>query len=258
MSKIITEVKKVEGISCLFFYPEKMEKSPLIIICHSLSKDKYENVNLSLKLAEKGFCVVSFDMVQHGLYSEGNFKNIDSNLNNIHNIFKTIEASYLDLNKIINTFEKHPLVDKNKIILTGFCIGAKLCYYALSKNNRIKASIPVNACPNFIEFLLHNYSKKEARLLDNIKETEIFDYIKKLNPYNSLIEKETRPILIINGERDDYIPAKVSVELYNKLEERYSKSSTPIELYISEDEHEISSDVHYKIINWLEDNFKLS
>lgn len=251
MKRIITEIKKIKGISILFLYPENIEKAPLIIICHSLGKDKFENLKLSIKLAEKGFCVLTFDMVQHGVYSEGIFKEINSNLNNLHNIFKAVEASYLDLNRIINTFEKNPLVDKDNIILVGFCLGAKLGYYTLSKTSKIKYYVLVNACPNFEEFFLHNYCRNNNININDLNLINTFNYIKKINPYEDIIKNKNRSLLIINGENDEYIPAKISVDLYNRLENKYINDVIPLELIISEDSHISSSETKNKIIDWI-------
>lgn len=77
MNKIITEINSIEEIPYMLFYKEGAQKLPLILINHGFN-NKYEGANLALKLAEKGFCAITYDLDKHGERYNGFLKNIKS------------------------------------------------------------------------------------------------------------------------------------------------------------------------------------
>lgn len=250
MNKVIIESVKIDDIPCMLFHQEGAKNQPLVIFAHGFNCDKYDGAAMALKLAQRGFCAITFDLYKQGERYDGFLENITCDADFGYNLFNTIKSSYNDIEKILHTFTKDPRIDINRVGITGGSLGGMLCFYTLTQNEDIKVSVPIIGTPNFVQQLMSGMEKEREEDFTQPKEKEILEFVKSIDPANILLEKETRPMLIINASKDDDIP--VPQDFFNKIKPRYDKDNRPIELFIADEFHFMSREMIDKAIDWFE------
>jgi dienelactone hydrolase len=250
MKKIITELGSLYLIPYMLFYEEGAVNLPLVIIGHGYDNDMYEGTSYALKLANEGIAALCFTMAKQGERYDGFMDNITCDADFGKALFTIIEESYDDLETLMDHFSKDERIDGDRIAISGLSHGANLCYYALKKNKRLKAAVPILGSPNFTELIIYSMDKESQEQFTDSKEIELLDYIKALDPYDYLINDEKRPMLLINGEKDDNIPAKFSKEFHQKVTLNSKNGASPVELFIADEFHYVSREMIERAIEW--------
>jgi dienelactone hydrolase len=254
MKKIITELGNLKSIPYMLFHEEGTVNLPLVIICHGYDNDRFEGASYALKLASEGIASLCFDMAKQGERYDGFIDNITCDADFGKALFTIIEESYDDIETLMEHFSKDDRIDGDRIAISGISHGANLCFYALKKNKRLKASVPILGSPNFTDLITYSMEKESQDQFIDSKEVELLDYIKGLDPYDYLINEEIRPMLVINGEKDDDVPAKFSKEFHQKILLKSKDESSPVELFIADEHHYVSREMIAKAIEWLKNN----
>ena len=252
MQKIITEINTIEEIPYMLFYQEGAQNLPLVLINHGFNNDKYEGAHLALKLAGKGFCVITYDLHKHGERYNGFLENITCDADFGYALFNIIKSSYNDLEKIIKHFKSDVRIDLKRIGITGFSMGGILCFYALAHNPTIKVAVPILGSPDFTKQLLYSMEKENESHFNTEKEIKLLQFVKGMNPYQQLVENENRPLLMINASKDEDIPARHSVDFYNTIKHRYDGVISSIEMFVADEFHYVSNDMLDKAVQWFE------
>ncbi|QNO14268.1 alpha/beta hydrolase [Alkalicella caledoniensis] len=252
MKRIITEISKIKDIPYMIFYKEDGKKLPLVIICHGFNCDKYTSATMAIKLAEKGFCAITFDSSKHGERYDGFLDNITCDADFGTALYSIIRDTYTDISIIVNGMSNDPRIDTSKIGLTGGSMGAMATYYALTKSRDIKVAVPIIGTPDFVSSLMYGMEKEDECQFASPEEKKVLEFVKELDPYQHLIENENRPLLIINASKDDDVPPQRSIDFYNEIKVRYEKEGIPIEQFIADEFHFMSQEMIDKAVDWFE------
>ncbi|MHC1747691.1 MAG: alpha/beta hydrolase family protein [Cellulosilyticaceae bacterium] len=252
--KIISEFNKNKEISYVLFHEENAENLPLVIIAHGFNSNKFGGTNYALQLANEGFAVLCFDMAKHGDRYDGFMETITCDAEFGMALFTIIEESYKDVQILIEAFGNDSRIDIERICLSGLSHGANLCYYALSKNEKIKAAVSILGSPNFTDLIVYSMEKESQSDFTDDKEKELLSFVKGLDPYKYLLNDEKRPMLIINAENDDDVPSEFSKRFFEPYKATHSESTSTIDLYIADEFHFVSSEMIEKAIEWIKIN----
>jgi uncharacterized protein len=254
MMEIITEVNRLGDIPYMFYYTkaEGTTKRPLVIYSHGFNCNQYSGASLALQLAQKGVSVVTYDLSEHGARYNGFMERIESDTDIGNSIFRILESSYSDLETLIEHFSEDPRIDASRIGITGGSLGAKICYYALTRNRSVKVAVPIIGSPNFVEQIIYSMEKENEQQFETPAELALLETAKRLDPLESLVATENRPLLMINASKDDDVPYRYAEGLYERLKERYEQSRTPLEFYVAEEFHFFSDEMIERAIGWFE------
>ncbi len=199
------------NLSAMFFYPNNgLEKYPVVCKAHGLVSNTFEKEEeLATMLTEEGIAYFTFHFT--GFYdSTGE---------------TTIQIQLMNLDYIITYLTNHPKVDPRRIGLLGVSMGAAIAVCHASRDPRI-SSIVLQA-PLFDFDFVVNYPEFTAmweglaltglvRLPnDGIKE-KLVQEIKGNNPLHCINRICPRPILIIAGGNDTFIPLSGIKQLFKK------------------------------------------
>lgn len=254
MEKITVEKNNLGEIIYLFFCEKESINKPLVIIAHGAGNDKYEGSNLALNLAIQGYCVICFDADKHGERDDGSAKNASGYSSFTKIMAHVIKQSSDDISQLINNHQSDDRVDQSRIALVGISMGAMSTFYTLTKNQDIKVAVPIIGSPDFLG--LERYTleaNSNSKVLSEDEKVGI-KYMKDINPYSYLIENEKRPMLIMNGEKDDWVPAGFSKAFYDEVKKKYELNQTKIDFFLSDESHYFSNDMRDHAIKWLNEN----
>ena len=250
MRKIIIEENVVEDIPYMLFYKADFKKIPLVIIAHGFNNNKYEGSDLAIRLAENGIGAITFDLYKQGQRYDGFLENVTCDAEFGYQIFNILKESYNDIKKLINLFKNDSRIDGNRLGLAGISLGAKLCYYSLANNKDIKVAVPILGSPKFKESLIYSMEKENESDFIDTEEKELLEFVKKMDPYEYLVQNESRELLIINASKDDDVPAKFAIDFYDEIQSKYKENNTAIELFVADEFHYVSNEMKDKTIDW--------
>lgn len=232
-------------LSGALFLPEKSEKKyPVVCKVHGLISNDFEKEEpLAKILTENEIAYFVFHFT--GFYSSPGETSIQTSLEN--------------LDKVITFLANHPEVDPLKIGLYGVSLGAAIATCHASRDVRI-ATIALQS-PLYDFAFVVNYPEFDA-LWDGLAATGLVRLPKKgvkekliadirgNNPISCVNKISPRPILIIAGSDDKFIPI-------NGIKELYSKAIDPklFEIIEGADHNLTNIDAKLKIFSLLRDFF---
>ncbi|KYN82973.1 hydrolase [Vibrio cidicii] len=254
MEGVVVEKSKMGEIVYLLYCKKESVNNPLVIICHGWGNDKYEGSNLALNLALQGYSVICFDADKHGERDDGNAQNVSSHSSFIKRMTGVIKQNSDDINTLIEYYQEDIRIDRSRIAVVGISMGAMSTFYSLTQNQLIKVAVPILGSPDFVgleKFALEADSVN--KILSDDEELAI-RHMAEIDPCLYLIENESRPMLIINGEKDDWVPANFAKDFYEKMKSKYDKNNTEIEFNLADESHYFSNDMRDHTIKWLNKN----
>lgn len=198
-------------LSGVLFLPEQLNnKYPVVCKVHGLISNDFDKEEpLAEILTENGIAYFAFHFT--GFYSSPGETSIQTSLEN--------------LDKVITFLVNHPEIDPLKIGLYGVSLGAAIATCHASRDIRI--STVALQSPLYDFAFVVNYPEFDAlwnglaatgliRLPEKgVKEKLIAD-IRGNNPISCVNKISPRPILIIAGSEDKFIPINGIKELYSK------------------------------------------
>lgn len=178
-----------------------------VIVCHGLGANKSDFTALAAYLSGAGFHVLLFDFRAHG-ESGGS-----------RTSFGFLEKK--DLLAAIKFLEGREEVDKEKIGIYGFSMGAATAILTASETRTIKAVVSDSAFITLkdqgIRLLTSAYGKPFKILIHPLMWAYRFYFAANpgdVSPEKYVNKLSPRPILIIGGERDEQMPASDAERLY--------------------------------------------
>ncbi|WP_066716110.1 alpha/beta hydrolase [Clostridium sp. Marseille-P299] len=180
------------------------------VLCHGYTYGKYGSVCYAKILMELGFTCVIYDHRNHG----------DSD--KVYTSMGYYEK--YDLQTVIDFCYEH-FGEDIKVITHGESMGAATVLNHLEIDNRVTCTIadcPFSDLTSLLQYQLKRYYHLPAALFLPIANL-IFKiragfFIKDVSPMNSVTNTKT-PVLFIHGEDDMYVPASMSIEMYEKRSE---------------------------------------
>lgn len=247
--KISTEVSVINDISTLLFYKEGTSNLPLIMIVHGFGNDKYEGAKLALKLSEVGFAVLCFDIDRHGARYNGFMDHLDNDVALGKELFTVVENTYLDIEKLLRALSDNDRLDINRLGIVGLSIGANIANYGLGRLKNLKACVSLLGSPNFEELLVYCMEKDSVKDFITDEEKNLLTYVQSLDPKDCILNTETPcPWLMINGSKDDNVPAAFAVNFYETYKDMYRSD---IESIVEDEFHYVSDSMIGKTVEWL-------
>ena len=251
MEGVFVEKVDLGEIVHLLYSNKELLKSPLVIICHGWNNDKYEGSNLALNLALQGYSVICFDSDSHGERNDGNAQSMGSHSRFIKRVTQVIKQNANDIDTLIKHYQEDIRIDPSRIALVGISVGAMSTFYSLTQNNQIKVAVPILGSPDFVGLEKFALKADSDNKTFNEDEKLAIRYMKEIDPCLYLLENESRPMLIINGERDDWVPAKFAKDFFETVKSKYDKNNTEIAFNLADESHYFSNDMRDHTICWL-------
>lgn len=252
MKKLVIESSLIGKVPYMLTCEEGARNLPLVIIAHGFNMDKYEGMDLALRLADRGFASICFDLDRHGQRYDGFLEAISSDVEFGSAIFSVTKNSFHDIEKIIDYFERDLRIDLSRIGLAGISLGANLCYYALAHNPDIRIAVPLLGSPKFVELLCYNMEKESEEEFRTAEERKLLNFVKEIDPYKALLAADPKPLLMINASKDDDIPAEFAASFYKSIKSTYSEKNVPLEHFVADEFHYVSKEMKNMTVDWFE------
>ncbi|HUU77582.1 MAG TPA: alpha/beta hydrolase [candidate division Zixibacteria bacterium] len=233
------------SISAVLFLPEEIDKKyPVVCKAHGLISNEFDKEEILAEiLTDNGIAYFVFHFT--GFYSSPGESSIQTSLD--------------DLDKIITFLANHPKVDPMKIGLYGVSLGAAIATCHASRDPRV-STIALQA-PLYDFAFVVNYPEFDAlwdglaaaglvRLPEKGVKEKLISDIRGNNPIECVNKISPRPILIIAGAEDKFIPM-------NGIKELYAKAIDPklFEIIEGADHNLTKSDAKIRTFNLLRDFF---
>lgn len=203
------------------FYPENIEKLPLVVFSHGYKgyKDWGAWDLMAEKFAEAGFFFVKFNFSHNGTTIEQpkDFGDLEAFG---HNNFSKEMSDY---DEVLNYFEKHPNVDSEKIAIIGHSRGGGISVIKAFEDQRIKLLISLAGVSNF-KYRFPNQQRFEDWKSSGVMYSEnkrthqqMPHYFQFFEDFEKNEERFTiqyaaqhleKPFLIIQGTNDDAVKDK--------------------------------------------------
>lgn len=252
MKEVVVEYDVYKSIPYVLYTSVNMKKAPVIIVGHGFNNDKLEGSKLALRLAWKGFSVICFDLHNQGDRYNGFMESIENDCQFGTVLFNVIEESAKDVDHLFELIDQDSRLDGNRVGFVGISHGANLGFYTLSQNKRIKTLVSLIGAPDFISLIVDGMEKEGLEDFETEEEKILLSYVKSLNPLDYLIHEEVRPMMIINGSKDDNVPYVFSETYYKKVKERYDTIGGDIVFEVEDEYHYVSDTMLDKSVSWLE------
>lgn len=226
MKRIVSESDMINDIPYSFFYEDFGEKRPLVLVLHSYMASKNNACDLAYSIAERGLCTLTFDAYNHGgRYTESREGLEWCSVEQVGEFFNVVEKTMQDVDFMLHNFMNHPRVDANRIGVTGVSLGAYLTYTCLLRNTEVVTAVPIIGTPCFTKELIYILNKADETDFRTESEIKLLKLVKGMDPSETLLKTERRPILILSTINDEICPYEHSYEFYNKLKENYTDQS---------------------------------
>jgi fermentation-respiration switch protein FrsA (DUF1100 family) len=189
-----------------------------VILCHGLGTNKSDLLGMARFIYEAGFNVFLFDFQGHG-ESQSRFTS-----------FGYLEQR--DLEAAMDYLAKRSDVENKNIGVFGLSMGGAVAIAVAAEDERIKAVISDSAYRNLYSSMVHH-----ARIFYHLPgfPTNIFlrlSYFlrfgndpRRVSPEDVIERISSRPVLLLNGERDNQTPPENARILFEK-------ASQPKEIWI--------------------------
>ena len=223
----VVEFRAFDGLRLegMFLYGDAPRRRGIVVFAHEFMSDKYSAARYCRGLLDAGYDVFSFDFRNHGGSSSEEGYNplqwcTDHELNDILGAIAFVEG-WLERQK-----------RTSEIGLFGISRGGAACLLAAWHNPAIKAVVTDGAFSSDrviehfmkrwagifakVRFVYENYPPSFWRFLRWLLSRECKRRlgIKMPSTRKALLHMEPRPILLIHGERDSYIPVDQTRILY--------------------------------------------
>jgi uncharacterized protein len=214
-------------ISGWFFSAGRPEPTATVLLCHGIWTGRRECLPMALRFAAAGYNVLCFDFRAHGL-SDGRFTSV----------------GHHETNDVIGAVEyllQRPEVDRGRIGVIGFSMGAAASIQAAARSPHIAAVVADSAYANFLDaarysfrlvtrwphFLLASIAMHWAKWIVHVDAS-------RLRPVDAIGLISPRPILIAHGGLDEIVPVRHALTLFKAADE-------PKELWIVPEAHHVGA-----------------
>nr|WP_315019748.1 alpha/beta hydrolase [uncultured Aminipila sp.] len=202
VSEITSTTTYVQDIPVIETYMNDGKQKPIIIVQHGFKNKKESTIALAIRLAEKGFFVVSPDAYAHGERKE-------APLSLVEIIVKTSK----EYDILLDNYAKDNRVNVNKLGITGFSMGGCITFhYAVYGKYHPMAIAPTISTPYFEQLIGSKlsrsiYSSKQGLTIAEDIGTinKIDNYIITNSPFKDYKSLKDVDILMQNGKLDRYV-----------------------------------------------------
>lgn len=229
---IVLRLKGREPIPALFIRPNEPKSYPCILLLHGYTSKKEDMVSrFANDLLSAGFAVLALDAPMHG---ERKPKDTPVTFNSFPTIIK---QGIVDYRCILDYLKTRRDVRFKDIGLVGYSMGGMMGTILTAVDSRIKSSVVcVNGDVGFM--MLKTATKSMQNELIPICNSL---YAGKITP---------RPILFLNGKRDNIVPRIATMKTYDAAGEGK-------EIVWYDAGHQLPPEANEKAALWLKEKFRL-
>ncbi len=228
------------------------EAPPVVILLHGYGGDKEDLIEAAGPLAQRGYAAASIDAQYHGeRRREGrNMYSADSNMT-INAFVQTV----VDVRRLIDHLETRDDVDASRIGLVGASMGALLGTIVSGVEERIDVPVLVVGGGNMSIMLAESQLSRVIEIRALLEEEgrtveEVAVELECIDPINFVANISPRPLLMINGLKDDIVPVASNRALY-------AKADRPKRIVWYDTGHDVPVDpAALKAFFWLEKHLK--
>ena len=242
MTKLIVETKVLDGIPLNEYYAENVDHLGLVILQHGFQSNKSQGGDyLAMKLARRGFFVITLDAYKHGDRIEEPF------------ISEPVYKRYIELYKVIDRTSDDIIFIHDKYYkdrfprydLIGVSMGGFIAFVTSYKTNLINKLVPTITTINLTHLAENrNNSTDPEHYFDEIEEH--LDFIREIDPSNHIDQLQYKSCFITSGKDDPIIGYT-----HNEKYARHNKDKVIFKLY--DCGHETPWDMQQDIISFLKD-----
>lgn len=210
-------------LSGWFFRSRRLGTAPAVILCHGAWTGRRECLPLAVRFWEAGYHVLTFDFRAHGS-SEGRYISVG------HHEVKDVLGA-------ISYVKSQPGVDRARVALVGFSMGAVACIQAAARSPEVAAVVADSAYADFTDAVTYSFRRvgglppypfapialQWGRWLVDADPA-------LLRPLDHIAHISPRPVMIIHSEDDEVVPVRHAHQLFKTAEE-------PKELWITPGNH---------------------
>lgn len=240
---INVELKNISELPCMIYSNHDIDREHTIILIHGFNNDKYEGSKVALKLAGLGYQVISFDIDGHGDRSRSLFDKINSDADFGKLLFHLIEKTS---EEVVSLCER---IESAKTSVIGISLGANVVNHLIKENIGFDKCISVLGALSFVDQVIYSMEKNSINDFNTKEEKELINYVMDLDPLqymnNHIIDCQW---LLINGVKDDDVPAQFTRNIYEDL----LKGNEKIEYYEEDEYHYFSNDMIEKVISFIQ------
>lgn len=228
-------------VPCYLLVPNGVEKAPLCIVLQGntkgykysvglgdeyvleddFTKPDYNRVNYAIQAVKRGYCALAIEQRAMGeLFPYDTGRNwMGRNRSGYTSFYAitlgrtTIGERVWDMSKAIDVMEKFPMVDTDKIVITGNHVGGVTAYYAAVYDERIKVSMPSCAFCSYRDSILDisaTYCQIMPKAYLNF---DMQDLAMCIAPRN---------LVVISDENDESFPFDKAVKSFETVKEIYT------------------------------------
>jgi fermentation-respiration switch protein FrsA (DUF1100 family) len=190
----------------------KQHPGPTLVLCHGVWTGRRECLPLALRFQEAGYNVLCFDFRAHG-ESGGRFISLGHN-----------ETS--DVLGAVSWLAKRPEVDRRRIGVLGFSMGAAAAIQAAARSEDIAAVAADSGYAELVDAVRHSFKRVGrlphypfgplalywARVLLRVD-------ARQMRPIDEVGRIAPRPLLLLHGEEDQIVPVSHARRLFQAADE---------------------------------------
>ncbi len=220
--KLMVHSTNQELVPTLLSIPKKKGGPfPVIILLHGYGGDKEGAMEVAGPLAQHGYAAAAIDAQYHGeRQREGkNMYSADTN-ETINAFVQTI----VDVRRLIDHLETRTDLDGSRIGLAGGSMGGLLGAIAVGVEKRIDVPVLIVAGGNMQILVGQSQLDQVQRIRAELERTgrtvgQAAMELECIDPINFVDRISPRPLLMINGLKDDIVPTASNRALYAKAKE---------------------------------------
>ncbi len=192
----------------------KPTRFPCVILLHGLGGKKSDMLLLGVALARRGYASLAIDIAGHGERPPIAGKAVrDFGLAQTH---EAVAQTVVDLRRAVDLLSARPDVDPARIGYVGVSLGGIIGATFAGEEPRIKGAVLWAAGGNWGKMITtshHAYANDQRRIIGPTDAAKIEAALADVDPLRYVGKIAPRPVLFINGDRDEIVPVVCAQEL---------------------------------------------
>jgi len=192
--------------------PPGRGRKPAVIV---LGGDRKSIAPLAFLVCRKGYAVLTIDMAGFGPRKEEDAPE-PKDLKPSH-LMRYGSQTIVDLRRCVDMLTSRTDIDGSRIAFVGFSVGGTVGARFFVDDPRVKTAAFVSAVADLPKLLSQGslFNREEVRGIDPAVFMDLAKEVKELDPVNYLSRAAGRPILLMHGDMDEYVPAACFDSFYN-------------------------------------------
>ena len=192
-------------------------RAPGLILIHGLGGDIEQMLFIAQLYAGQGYACLIPEIVNHGERYNGSHARFGTDVTSLRS---DIIESVGDIRRTLDVFATRPQIDSQRIGLVGISLGSILGTMTTAVDERIATAIFTVGGADWRTILgqsnISSSATKDATQKLNAAQIALLDDV---DPKNFAGHIAPRPILLLNGKRDNIIPAAAAKALFQAARE---------------------------------------